>query len=107
LTLVLSLRKLEAIFNYFLDRIDKTIFIENHPMITISLKEAQAKLPDLIHNLKPGEELLITDNDRLLAKLVGQSSTPSQRPGPGLCKGMITIVADDEEHLQEFAEYLP
>ena len=76
-------------------------------MITISLKEAQAQLPDLIHNLKLGEELLITDNDRLLAKLVGQSSTPSQRPGLGLCKGMITILADDEEHLQEFAEYLP
>jgi antitoxin (DNA-binding transcriptional repressor) of toxin-antitoxin stability system len=76
-------------------------------MITISLKEAQATLPDLIHNLKPGEELLITDNDRLLAKLVGQTSTLSQRPGPGLCKGMITIVADDDEHLKDFAEYMP
>jgi antitoxin (DNA-binding transcriptional repressor) of toxin-antitoxin stability system len=84
LTWVLSLRKLGAIFDYFLDRIDKTIFIENHPMITISLKEAQAQLPDLIHNLKLGEELLITDNDRLLAKLVGQSSTPSQRPVPAV-----------------------
>jgi len=46
----------------------------------ISLKEAQAKLPELIDNLKLGEELLIT----------------------GLCQGMITIVADDEEHWQDF-----
>lgn len=76
-------------------------------MISISLEEAQAQLPTLIYNLKPGEELLITDNNRLLAKLVGQTSLLSQRPQPGLCKGMITITADDEEHLQDFAEYMP
>lgn len=72
----------------------------------ISLEEAKAKLPELIYNLKPGQELLITDNDRPVAKLIGQTSTPPQRPSPGLCKGMITIVADDEEHLEDFAEYL-
>jgi len=43
----------------------------------------------------------------LLAKLIGQTPTSPQRPGPGLCKGMITIVADDKEHLQDFSEYLP
>ncbi len=68
--------------------------------------DKQAKLPELIYNLKPGEELLITDNNLPLAKLIGQTPTSPQRPGPGLCKGMITIVADDEEHLQDFAEYL-
>lgn len=73
----------------------------------ISLEEAQAKLPELIYNLKQGEELLITDKERPLAKLIGQIPTPPQRPEPGLCKGMITIVADDEEHLQDFAEYQP
>ncbi|WP_013323670.1 type II toxin-antitoxin system Phd/YefM family antitoxin [Gloeothece verrucosa] len=76
-------------------------------MTIISLEEAQAKLPELIYNLKPGEELLITDKDRLLAKLIGQTPIAPQRPGPGLCKGMITIVADDEEHLQDFGEYQP
>jgi len=29
-----------------------------------------------------------------------------QRPGPGLCKGMITIIADDEDHLKDFEEYM-
>jgi antitoxin (DNA-binding transcriptional repressor) of toxin-antitoxin stability system len=38
----------------------------------ISLKEAQAKLPELIDNLKLGEELLITDNNRPIAQLIGQ-----------------------------------
>lgn len=31
---------------------------------------------------------------------------PKQRPGPGLCKGMITIVSDDEDHLKDFEEYM-
>jgi antitoxin (DNA-binding transcriptional repressor) of toxin-antitoxin stability system len=41
----------------------------------VSLQEAQAKLPELIYNLKPGEELLITDNNLPLAKLIGQTPT--------------------------------
>lgn len=67
-----------------------------------SLKEAQAKLPELIDNLKLGEELLITDNNRPITQLIGQIPIPPQRPSPGLCQGMITIVADDEEHWQDF-----
>jgi hypothetical protein len=29
------------------------------------------------------------------------------RPGPGLCAEMMTIVADDDEHLKDFSEYMP
>ncbi|NCS75887.1 MAG: hypothetical protein GPJ17_00975 [Microcystis aeruginosa K13-07] len=68
----------------------------------ISLKEAQAKLPELIDNLKLGEELLITDNNRPIAQLIGQIPIPPQRLVPGLCQGMIIIIADDEEHWQDF-----
>ncbi len=68
----------------------------------ISLKEAQAKLPELIDNLKLGEELLITDNNRPIAQLIGQIPIASQRLVPGLCQGMITNVAEDEEHWQDF-----
>jgi len=35
-------------------------------------------------------------------RIAGQIPTSPQRPRPGLCQGMITIVADDEEHLQDF-----
>ncbi len=38
-------------------------------IMIVSLQEAQAKLPELIYNLKLGEELLITDNNFPLAKL--------------------------------------
>jgi prevent-host-death family protein len=75
-------------------------------MATVTIQEAQAKLPDLIRKLLPGDELVITDNNQPVAKLVSQKPPARQRPGPGLCKGMITIVADDE-HLKDFVEYMP
>jgi antitoxin (DNA-binding transcriptional repressor) of toxin-antitoxin stability system len=74
----------------------------------IRLEEAQAHLKELIGKLAPGEEMVITDNDHPVAKLVGQSSPESRlRPPPGLGKGMITIVSDDDDHLKDFAEYMP
>jgi prevent-host-death family protein len=76
-------------------------------MTTVTIQEAQAKLPDLIHRLTPGEEVVITENNAPVAKLVSETPSVRQRPQPGLCKGMLTIVADDDEHLQDFAEYMP
>ena len=75
---------------------------------TISVEEAQANLKELIHQLAPGEAVVITENQHPVAKLVGeQSAKPGLRPPPGLGKGMITIVSDDDEHLKDFAEYMP
>jgi prevent-host-death family protein len=76
-------------------------------MASVTIQEAQANLPELIHQLTPGEELVITEHCRPVAKLVSEKQPAGQRPGPGLCKGMITIVADDDEHLRDFAEYMP
>ena len=78
-------------------------------MNAITLEQAQAQLPDLIHNLTPGEEIVITENNQPVAKLVSELSKPKPglRPPPGLGKGCITIVADDDEHLKDFAEYMP
>jgi antitoxin (DNA-binding transcriptional repressor) of toxin-antitoxin stability system len=76
-------------------------------MATVTIKEAQAKLPDLIHALTPGEEVVITENNQPVAKLVIEKTAVRQRPEPGLGKGLITIVAADDEHLRDFAEYMP
>ena len=76
-------------------------------MSMVTIQEAQAKLVDLIHKLAPVEEVVITENNQPVAKLVSEKPPLRQRPGPGLCKGMITIVADDEEHLEDFKEYMP
>jgi prevent-host-death family protein len=72
----------------------------------ISLDEAQAKLREIVTRLGPDEEVVITENNRPVAKLVGNPSR-QQRREPGFAKGMITIVADDDEHLKDFAEYMP
>ena len=75
-------------------------------MATVTLQEAQAKLPELIHNLTPGDELVITENNQPVATL---APAPTHKPYPvlGRCKGMLTILAEDDEHLEDFKEYMP
>jgi antitoxin (DNA-binding transcriptional repressor) of toxin-antitoxin stability system len=53
-------------------------------MPSVTLAEAQARLPELIENLIPGEELVITKDDRPVAKLVraARAPWPSQHAGP-------------------------
>ena len=78
-------------------------------MPTISVEEAQATLKELVHRLKPGEELLITENEQPVAKLIGEAAklARSSRAGPGLCKGMITYMAlDFDAPLEDMREYL-
>ena len=77
-------------------------------MTTIALEKTQTTLAELIHRLMPGEEVVITENDRPVARLVSQLPTakPALRPPPGLGKGCITILSDDDEHLLDFAEYM-
>ncbi|HVK18373.1 MAG TPA: hypothetical protein VM533_15665 [Fimbriiglobus sp.] len=74
--------------------------------MTVTLKEAQTDLAALIHRLPPGEELVITENDRPVARLTAESPTPGLRPPPGLLKGAIIILEDDDEHLKDFEEYM-
>jgi prevent-host-death family protein len=75
----------------------------------ITLEEAQANLKDLIHRLAPGEEVVITENQQPVARLVSEPPKPSvqPRPGPGLGKGMITFIAPDfDAPLEDMKEYM-
>lgn len=74
---------------------------------TISIEEAQATLPEIISKLGPGEEVVITKDDQPVAKLVSQPKAARQPRRPGSAKGMLTIVTEDEEHLEDFKEYMP
>jgi antitoxin (DNA-binding transcriptional repressor) of toxin-antitoxin stability system len=76
-------------------------------MSTVTIEDAQIHLKELIGHLAAGEEVAITQGGQVVARLVGTQRLVPQRPGPGLCKGMMTIVADDDEHLKDFAEYMP
>jgi prevent-host-death family protein len=76
---------------------------------TITIDEAQARLRELVHQLAPGEEVVITENQQPVAKLVSEppKAKPGLRPPPGLGKGFITVISDDDEHLEDFGEYMP
>jgi antitoxin (DNA-binding transcriptional repressor) of toxin-antitoxin stability system len=75
-------------------------------MPTVTVEEAQAKLPELIDQLGSGEEIVITRNARPVARLVRQ---PSEIPHPvfGRGRGKVIIVSEDEDHLKGFEEYMP
>ena len=75
-------------------------------MTTIPLEEAQAHLSEIIDRLRPGEPLVITRDDRPVARLLAEDKPTRQPRKAGNCKGMLTIVLEDDEHLKDFAEYM-
>lgn len=76
-------------------------------MVTVTIEEAQAKLPELIDSLSPGEELVILRNQQPVARLVGEP-VPARRPRrPGSAKDKILHMADDfDAPLEDFKEYM-
>lgn len=79
---------------------------EGRTMPSVTLEDAQTRLPELIDSLNPGEELVITRNAQPVAKLVGQGGEKPQ-PVFGRGRGKVIIVAEDDEHLQDFEDYMP
>jgi prevent-host-death family protein len=75
-------------------------------MPSVTLEEAQAQLPELIERLRPGESLVITHRAAPVARLTAEGPPKRKPRQPGNCQGMLTIVADDNEHLKDFAEYM-
>jgi len=75
-------------------------------MTTVTLEEAQAKLPELIGQLAAGEGLLITRNEQPIARLTAEEKPKRKPRKAGSAKGLLTILADDDEHLKDFAEYM-
>ena len=77
-------------------------------MKRMAIQEVQAKLPDLIAKLRPGEYLIITDEDHPVARLSYEGEPPPRKPRQaGSAKGQLIIVSDDEEHLEHFRDYMP
>ena len=73
---------------------------------TLDVEELKATLPKVLDDLAPGDEVILTKNNIRVAKLVSENPRkPKQRPGPGLLKGKIRIVEEDEEHLRGFPGY--
>lgn len=63
-------------------------------MTTVSVEEAQSRLPELIDGLRPGEELVIVRDEKPVAALVGRAERPTKR-APGSARGKILYMAED------------
>ena len=75
--------------------------------MSVTLEEAQAHLSELIDRLQPGETLVITRNEKPVARLLVEESPKRKPRKAGSAKGMLTILQDDDEHLKDFEEYMP
>ena len=77
-------------------------------MQTISLQEAQSHLAEILDKLPPGDEIVITRDEKPLATL---RATPLAYPEPpqfGTLKGSILYIAPDFDAIPEgFEDYLP
>ena len=74
---------------------------------TITVEEAQAHLKEIIDKLTPDEEIVITNDQWPVARLVGEPPKAGLRPPPGLGKGMITFIAPDfDDPLEDMKEYM-
>jgi antitoxin (DNA-binding transcriptional repressor) of toxin-antitoxin stability system len=66
-----------------------------------AIEEIKVTLPELLASLAPGDEVILTRTHQPVAKLVSEKP-PERKPRvPGLGKGMISIIADDEDHLKD------
>ena len=70
----------------------------------ISVEQAAAQLADLVHSLGADDEIVLTENNTPVASLRPSFTGRPRRPGS--CKGMLTVVREDDDHLSGFAEYL-
>ena len=61
-------------------------------MATVTIQEAQASLSELIHRLAPGEEVVITENNRPVARLLPSVEKPRQL---GTLRGTVQYIAPD------------
>lgn len=77
-------------------------------MVTVTLEEAQEKLPQLIENAIPGEEIIVMRNNITIARIQPISETDHKKPRqPGSAKDKLIYMADDfEAPIEDFADYM-
>ena len=77
-------------------------------MQTITLEEAEGHLAEIIEKLPPGEEIVLTRDDKPVATLRANTEVPKKEPKFGTMKGSILYIAPDFDDIPEgFEEYVP
>ena len=75
--------------------------------VQISLEEVQAKLAEIVHGLGEGDEVVIVEGQRPVARLLGPPATRHRARTPGSARGQLTVLAEDDEHLSDFGGSMP
>jgi antitoxin (DNA-binding transcriptional repressor) of toxin-antitoxin stability system len=75
-------------------------------MQTATIDEVQARLPELLERLSPGDELVIVRDGKPVARLA-PVPLPTGVPILDRGKGKLIQYIDDDEHLKDFADYMP
>ena len=75
-------------------------------MPTVTIQETQSQLAEIIHRLGPGEEVVITENDRPVARILPTKAESPQKPRAlGTMKGTVLYMAPDcDAPLEDFKQ---
>jgi antitoxin (DNA-binding transcriptional repressor) of toxin-antitoxin stability system len=77
-------------------------------MTPITLEQAQNHLAEILAQLTPGEEVVLTRDDQPIATLKALPRTACEGPRLGTLKGTILHIAPNFDAIPEgFEEYLP
>ena len=77
-------------------------------MQTIDIHHAETHLAEIIERLPPGEEIVLTRNEKPVATIKATPVEPRPAPKFGTLKGTILYIAPDFDAIPEgFEEYLP
>ncbi len=72
---------------------------------TVTIEEAQTHLTEIVSKLAPGEEVVITDNQQPVARLLPVKSKAQRKLGT--MRGSVKYIAPDfDAPLDDFKEYM-
>jgi antitoxin (DNA-binding transcriptional repressor) of toxin-antitoxin stability system len=73
----------------------------------VTVDQAQAKLRELIEALGPGQEVIITDKEQAVARLLPAAEVTHKPRQPGTLKGTVLYMAADfDAPLEDFRDYM-
>jgi prevent-host-death family protein len=75
-------------------------------MKTYALNNPIPPLAELIEEVKQGEEIILTDHNQPVARLVAIPSPARPRARAGTLRGKIRMAPDFDEPLDDFREYM-
>lgn len=75
-------------------------------MTSLPIHQVQAQLPELIHQLAPGDELVITENDQPVARIVSPLPVVTPRKLGSLRGTVLYLAPDFDASLEQFKEYM-